>query len=144
MDAGALALPPPIVPALGAGIAARPRSMREAAEEFEAVFLSRMLAPVFEQLGDDPLMGGGQAGRIYQGLLVDELGRAMAKAGGIGLADAVYRELVKAQAAAHGDGRGNDAASTAGGLPAGSDDMSPGPAVERKDGPVPGDREKRS
>ncbi|RMF15515.1 MAG: hypothetical protein D6757_04475 [Alphaproteobacteria bacterium] len=99
MDAGALSLPPPIVPADGAGIARQPRSMREAAEDFEAVFLSQMLAPVFEQLGEDPLMGGGYAGKVYQSLLVDELGRSMAKAGGVGLADAVYRELVKAQAA---------------------------------------------
>ncbi len=102
MDAGALSLPPPVVPAAGAGISAKPRSMREAAEDFEAVFLSQMLAPVFENLGKDPLMGGGYAGQVYQSMLVDELGRSMAKAGGVGLADAVYRELVAAQAAARG------------------------------------------
>lgn len=116
MDAGALSLPPPIVPADGAGIAQRPRSMREAAEDFEAVFLSQMLAPVFEQLGEDPLIGGGYAGKVYQSLLVDELGRSMAKAGGVGLADAVYRELVKAQAATQAEPGTTGPASPVGGI----------------------------
>jgi Rod binding domain-containing protein len=70
---------------------------REAAVEFEAVFLSEMLSPVFEDLESDGLFGGGSGERIYRSLLVQEIGRSMARAGGVGIADAVQREMMKLQ-----------------------------------------------
>lgn len=73
------------------------RAAREAAVEFEAVFLSEMLSPVFEDLETDGLFGGGSGERIYRSLLVQEIGRSMARAGGVGIADAVQREIMKLQ-----------------------------------------------
>ncbi|MGF1608282.1 MAG: rod-binding protein [Kiloniellales bacterium] len=73
------------------------RAAREAAMEFEAVFLSEMLTPVFEDLESDGLFGGGSGERIYRSLLVQELGRTMARSGGVGIADAVQREIMKVQ-----------------------------------------------
>lgn len=75
------------------------RAIREAAEEFEAVFLSEMLAPVFEQLESDGLFGGGSGERMYRSMLVQEYGRAMARNGGVGIADAVQREILRLQEA---------------------------------------------
>lgn len=71
--------------------------IRAAAEDFEAVFLSEMLRPMFENLQVDGLLGGGSAERIYQSFMVQEYGKSMAKAGDIGIADMVERELLKMQ-----------------------------------------------
>lgn len=73
------------------------RSVRQAAEEFEAVFLSQMLAPMFEGLHSDALFGGGPGEDIYRSVLVEEYGKAIARSGGVGIADAVQQELLKLQ-----------------------------------------------
>jgi Rod binding domain-containing protein len=78
----------------------RNEDVRRAAEEFEAVFLGQMLAPMFEEIGNDPLFGGGPGEQIYRAMLVEEYGRAIAKAGGLGIADAVQQELLSLQEAA--------------------------------------------
>lgn len=70
---------------------------REAAEQFEAVFLSQMLSPMFETVPTDSFMGGGHAESVYRGMMVEEMGKSLAKQGGIGIADSVYREIIKLQ-----------------------------------------------
>ncbi len=72
-------------------------AMRKAAEDFEAVFLTQMIKPMFDTLPTDTMFGGGQAENIYRGLMVEEFGKSVAKNGGIGIADSVYRELLKLQ-----------------------------------------------
>ena len=71
--------------------------IREAAQEFESVFLGEMLRPVFEQLETDGLFGGGSGERMYRSLLVQEYGRAIARTGTVGVAEAVEREMLKLQ-----------------------------------------------
>ncbi len=71
--------------------------VRRAAEEFEAVFISQMLAPMFEGLETDELFGGGPGEDIYRSILVEEYGKAIARSGGIGIADAVQREILRLQ-----------------------------------------------
>lgn len=77
--------------------------MRQTAEEFEALYLAEMLRPVFDGLETDPLFGGGHAEKVWRGLLVDEIGREMAKTGGVGIADAVMRQLISLQEAPRHD-----------------------------------------
>lgn len=79
--------------------AARDRSLREAATDFEAVFLGQMLAPMFEGLKTDGPFGGGNAEEIFRSMMVDEMGTAIARSGGIGIADAVYQKLLALQEA---------------------------------------------
>lgn len=74
-----------------------PRAMRQAAQEFEAVFLSQMFGHVFENMKTDSVFGGGQAEKVYRSLLVDEYGKTMARAGGIGIADAVLAQMLRQQ-----------------------------------------------
>jgi flagellar protein FlgJ len=74
-----------------------PKAARHAAEEFEAVFISQMLAPMFETLNTDELFGGGPGADIYRSMMVDEYGKTIAKSGGLGIADAVQRELLALQ-----------------------------------------------
>lgn len=71
--------------------------IREAAREFEAVFLGEMLRPVFERLETDGPFGGGSGERMYRSLLVQEYGRAIARTGTVGVAEAVEREMLKLQ-----------------------------------------------
>lgn len=82
----------PVLPAAGA-----PDDIRRVAEDFEAVFLARMLQPMFQGLSTDAPFGGGHAEETWRGFLVDAMARQVARAGGIGLADQVQRELLGLQ-----------------------------------------------
>ena len=71
--------------------------LRKTAQEFEASFLSQMLKPMFANLGAEEPFGGGSGEDMWRSLQVDEYGKAIAKNGGIGLADNVFREMLKLQ-----------------------------------------------
>ena len=70
---------------------------RKAGQEFEAMFLGQMIAHLFDGVGDDKLFGGGEAGKLYRSMMQEEYGKTTARAGGIGIADAVAREVLKLQ-----------------------------------------------
>jgi Rod binding domain-containing protein len=74
-----------------------PDEMRRAAEEFEAVFLAQMLAPMFEGLQTDGLGGGGLGEEIFRPMLIERYAEALSKAGGVGIADSVVREMMRLQ-----------------------------------------------
>lgn len=67
------------------------------AQEFESVFLSTMLNQMFSGLSSEGPFHGGHAEEQFRGLLVEEIGTSIAEAGGIGLADAVRKELIAIQ-----------------------------------------------
>ena len=70
---------------------------RKVAEDFEAVFLGQMLQPLFQNLGAEKPFGGGSSEKMWRSMQVDEYGKAITKAGGIGIADAVFKEILKMQ-----------------------------------------------
>ena len=70
---------------------------RETAEEFEAFFLSQMFAELFRGVETDPVFGGGPGETVFQSMMVDEYAKSVARAGGIGVADAVMREMLSLQ-----------------------------------------------
>ncbi len=80
-----------------AGLKVQDARVRAAAEEFEAVFLAEMLGPIFDGLESGGLFGGGPGERIYRSLMVREYAAAIARSDGIGIADAVQREILKLQ-----------------------------------------------
>ena len=69
----------------------------KAAQEFEAVFLSQMVQQMNIGLKSDGVFGGGFAEQTYRSLMYQEVGRQMAQTGGVGIADAVYQEIIKLQ-----------------------------------------------
>jgi Rod binding domain-containing protein len=72
---------------------------RAAAQEFEAVFLNTMFQQMFTAIdGEGPFGGQGGAG-VWRSFLTEEYAKSFAKAGGIGLADDVYRTLIAQQEA---------------------------------------------
>lgn len=73
------------------------RKARETAQNFEGVFLAEMLKPMFEDIEAAPPFGGGTGSKIWRDLQTQEYGKAIAKAGGIGIADAVLHQMIKMQ-----------------------------------------------
>lgn len=73
------------------------KRMKETAEDFEAVFISEMLRPMFENIEAAAPFGGGAGEKIYRDMQVDEYGKAISRSGGIGLADSIMREMIKMQ-----------------------------------------------
>jgi flagellar protein FlgJ len=70
---------------------------REQVVEFESVFLNSMFSQMFTGIdGDGPFGGGGKAG-VWRSFLTEEYSKSFAKAGGIGIADHVYRALLTQQ-----------------------------------------------
>jgi Rod binding domain-containing protein len=69
----------------------------ETAEKFEAQMISLMLKPMFDTLSADGPFGGGQAEGTYRSFLVDAVGKQIARAGGIGMAQPVMREMLRLQ-----------------------------------------------
>ena len=72
--------------------------LRKAATEFEAVAIGEMLEPMFETVDTaHGLFGGGEAEATWRPMMVQAIGRQMAEHGGLGLGDAIYRTLMRAQ-----------------------------------------------
>lgn len=74
-----------------------PEELRRAAKEFESVFLSEMLAPMFEGLDTDGLGGGGMGEEIFRPMLVERYAESISRAGGVGIADSIVREFMRMQ-----------------------------------------------
>jgi Rod binding domain-containing protein len=79
--------------------------LRTVAQEFEGMVLAQMLAPMFEALDADGFGGGGSGERMFRPMLVERYAQSLAGNGGIGVADSVYRELVRMQEDAGGVAR---------------------------------------
>lgn len=73
------------------------QQIRKVAEDFESFYLSQMLQPMFQNLGAEEPFGGGPGEDIWRQFQVEEFGKAMAKTGGVGVADMVMKEMLKMQ-----------------------------------------------
>ncbi|MEM9809765.1 MAG: rod-binding protein [Pseudomonadota bacterium] len=74
---------------------AKAEEARKAAEGFEAVFLNQFIGSMFEGISTDGLFGGGQAEKMWQGFLTEQIAEAFAKRGGIGVADIVMAQITQ-------------------------------------------------
>lgn len=96
---------PPIVPPPSLD-AAQLKKIDDAARDFEAMFLTEMLRPMFAEINKpDELFGGGKGEEIFGKMMVDEYGKMMVEKGGIGLAKYVRDEMIRLQEAANGQGQ---------------------------------------
>ena len=71
--------------------------IRQTAQEFEATFLAQMLRPMFDGLSTEAPFGGGHAEETWRGFMIDEMGKQISRAGGVGLADQVMAEMIRMQ-----------------------------------------------
>ena len=70
---------------------------KRAAAEFESVFLTEMLQPMFEGIGTDGLGEGGDGEQMFRPMLIEQYAAAIAKSGGVGLAHQILSELTRMQ-----------------------------------------------
>ena len=73
----------------------KPTGAKEAAEEFEAIFLSQMLATMTQELGGAGGVAGG--GEVYRDMFNQEVAKMISRSGGIGVADVILQEMLKTQ-----------------------------------------------
>lgn len=90
-----------VVPPLAS---AKPRDIEadrlaRAAQEFEALIIKELLAPLFNSVKTPGLAGGGAGEEAFASLLQDEYAKAIAARGGFGIADQVKAALIDIQAA---------------------------------------------
>jgi flagellar protein FlgJ len=81
--------------------AATPDDALKVGRQFETMFLSEMLNPMFAGLKADKVFGGGHGEEMFRSLQVDELAKGLTAQGGIGIAAAVQREVLRMQEQAH-------------------------------------------
>jgi peptidoglycan hydrolase FlgJ len=72
--------------------------VRKAANDFEGLTIGELLQPMFDTVDtSDDMFGGGAAESQFRSLQVSEMGKQIAKSGGIGLADSVYKTMLAMQ-----------------------------------------------
>jgi len=76
---------------------ADPAAARKTAEDFESFFLSQSFESMFSGVDADAMFGGGSSETVYRSLLLQEYSKVAARRGGIGIASAVQREILRAQ-----------------------------------------------
>jgi Rod binding domain-containing protein len=72
---------------------------KDAAQNFEAVFLNSMFQNMFTGIDGEGPFGGSGATGVWRSMLTDQYARSFAKAGGIGIAPQVYQTLLAQQGA---------------------------------------------
>ena len=87
-------------PPLAGQSASDTAKLRKAAQDFEALILRDVLQKMRQSSsgGKGLLSGAGQ--NLYQDLMDDELAKAMARQGGLGLADVLVRGLLRSSTGA--------------------------------------------
>lgn len=70
--------------------------LRQAAQEFEAVFVGHMLKTMRQSFPQAGLFPSGAGQKLYQDLADQELARAMSRGGGLGLGEVLVRGLTRA------------------------------------------------
>jgi flagellar protein FlgJ len=71
--------------------------IRETAQKFEASFLSVMMQSMTAGMKTPEVGGGGTGEDMFKSLLSEEMAKQVSKAGGIGVAAAVQKEMLKMQ-----------------------------------------------
>lgn len=67
------------------------------AQQFERMFITEMLQPMFSGIETDGPFGGGNAEATFRPMLLDQYADAVARGGGVGIADSVLKEILRMQ-----------------------------------------------
>jgi Rod binding domain-containing protein len=74
------------------------QKIQKAAEDFEAMAIGQLLAPMFETVDHSKtLFGGGDGEAAWRPMMVSALAKQMAAHGGLGLARPVMQQLLQIQ-----------------------------------------------
>lgn len=100
--------------------AATPEQAKKLGQDFEAMFLTEMMRPMFEGVSKpNSLFGGGHGEEVYGSMMVQQYANAFAKHGGIGIAKQIEKIALKNSGLAEGatPHAGNNAAATPKSIP---------------------------
>lgn len=79
-------------------MSAADQKTKKTADDFETMFLENMMSQVFPQdAGEGPVGDNGTGSQVYRGMLVNEYAKSVAKSGGIGVSDTIYRQMLQMQ-----------------------------------------------
>lgn len=78
-----------------------PAQALKTGQQFETMYLSEMLQPMFEGIKADKVFGGGHGEEMFQSLAVGEYAKALSASGGVGIAAAVQQEILRLQEQSH-------------------------------------------
>jgi Rod binding domain-containing protein len=87
-----------------------PTNIDKAANDFEAMFATQLLQPMFEGLKVNETFGGGHGEEVMKSFLLQEYGKILAKTGKLGIAPQVKAEMLRAQEGARARGDAPSAA----------------------------------
>ncbi len=74
--------------------------IQKAAQDFEAMALGQMLAPIFDTVEQSKgLFGGGDGEAAWRPMMISEIAKHMAAHGGLGLARPVMLQMIQMQEA---------------------------------------------
>ena len=90
------AIAPAAAPRLPSAGAIAEQAM-QVGRKFEQMFLSQMLAPIFETIRTDGPFGGGNGERMMRSFQIDAYAESIVRTGGIGLASGIAREILRMQ-----------------------------------------------
>jgi peptidoglycan hydrolase FlgJ len=68
------------------------------AKEFETMFISSMMQHMFAGIGKDGPLGNGPSVGPWRSLLTEQYAKSFVKAGGLGIANQVYKTMLARQA----------------------------------------------
>jgi flagellar protein FlgJ len=68
------------------------KKLREASQDFEAIFVKQMLDAMRKTIPKGGLINGGMAEDIFEDMLYDERSKVIAKTGSFGVADMIYNQ----------------------------------------------------
>jgi flagellar protein FlgJ len=71
----------------------------QAGQEFEAMFATQILAPMWEGVEVDENFGGGHGEEVFRSMLLQEYGKTIAASNSLGIAQHVRDEMLKMQEA---------------------------------------------
>lgn len=72
--------------------------INKVAEDFEAVFISEMIKPMFDGVDtENSMFGGGKGEEIFHGMMLDEYGKSIAKQDITGIQTQVRNKLIEMQ-----------------------------------------------
>lgn len=85
-------------PAVTPRATADPAKLRDAAQAFENMAISALLAPMFEtiDLSKGPF-GGGAGEAAWKPMLIEEMAKTIGKHGGLGLSRSIHDALLRMQ-----------------------------------------------
>lgn len=73
------------------------QSVDKAAQDFEAMFLSQMLSHMWEGVEVDPNFGGGHGEEMFRSMMIEQQGKLMVRAGGVGIARQIKEAMLHMQ-----------------------------------------------